>query len=259
MALAPALFIHHSAKVLRSDLPTINPDSARPLVGNPYEADAAGHWLFSQDSACLVSRQSSDVLTLQDTPPVYASNYLTTGGFGKALLSPYDDALAQTMCVVFQRPATGGNKLFFGAFRDAQQGSGMYQTGGGSGTGPLVRSWNHSPAISIDWPDGLEVGDWVFAGISEDYPTAKKVITYIGGQTPVETVYGTSKTLALDEGTGGETKVAIGNAWYGGFDNQTDVNVAEFIYYTSPLTILQFDAVYARSKTRMDNRGLELF
>lgn len=254
MALAKATFIYHPYNITRTDLDTINIDDAEFLLGDPYEDTAAGHWLFGTDSGSLVSRQSADTLTLQNTAPTYFANYLATAGFGNALLTPYDDALAQTMCIVIQRPATGGNKMICGAFRDESQGSGIYQTGAGSTTGPNMRSWDHS-AISISWPVGLDVGEWCFLALSEDYPTAKNVIAYIGGQTAVETTYGTSKTLAA----GGETKIPIGNAYFNTYSAQTDVNVAEFIYFTSALNTAAIDAVYTRSKERMLNRGITLF
>lgn len=252
MALARATFLYHPYPVSRTDLPSINIDDADFLIGDPYEDDAEGHWLFGTDSGSLVSRQSADTLTLQSTAPTYFSNYLTTAGFGNALLTPYDDALAQTMCIVIQRPAAGGNKIICGAFRDESEGSGIYQAGSTT-TGPKMRVWNHS-AMDIAWPSGLDVGEWCFLALSENFPTAKEEKSYIGGQTATQVTTGTSKTPATTE-----TKIAIGNAYFNTYSAQTDVNVAEFIYFASALSVAQLDAVYARSRTRMENRGITLF
>jgi hypothetical protein len=250
---APALqpFFVIQTDVQRVDLPSYNTATAAHADGLFYEEDAAGHWVFGGAADCLKSRTTAAALTIQGAMPVIATNYLTTQGYGNALISPFDDSFQQTICAVLQRPQADMDRIIFGSMQSSQKGSGCF---GRNGTASLsVRVFNNARR-DITWPADLAPGMWFFAALSEDFVNARTAIAYLGGAAANAGTEAGDKLLS-----DGPAKIALGNAYYSRFSAPIATPLAEFVYWPTVKSVSDLNGIYTRSKARMAARGIALY
>lgn len=218
-------------------------------TADPYEAAAAGHWLFGTDSASLTGKGGL-VLSPANTPPTFAAGYLATVAsttLKNGLLSPFDDSLEQTIAGVFQYKASG-TQMLMGALASSSEvgGDALYRDSTGYNTNTRPGTGSKTAVVM----PGLTDGAWFFAALSYT-ATGTLQRVFIGGNA-------NSVTQAVNKAAA-PRKIALGNALYSASSFSDAVLCAEFIYFSSPLDDAAMKALYARSKTRLAARGITVF
>lgn len=188
--------------------------------------------------------------------PTQSPGYLSIAGTGviggpqNAVASPLAIQANRSFCVAFKRRAAAANPMIMGYWPSmgvtnragnllwmASNGSGLYQVSTfdntGTAQGPLAAA---APGA---------VGDWVFAMLGYD---AGNVHLRWGG--------GSSYTAAVALNERGQT-FRLGSNNGGAFAWALDF--AELIAFDHLLSQNEFNALYARSKTRLADRGVALF
>ncbi len=231
-----------------NSLPRLNPDDVQ-LFGSA-EYGATGHWLFGGGASSLTGITASKSTLLEgSTSPVFSSNYVTLNGYPAGLTSPSADAVdaTDTLCFVFKTPTsissdiicgnatlTSGDGGFFVATNASKE---LYVTYRTSSTANLIGS-------------GLVENTWYFVAISRDFSgSTRKITTKLSELS-------TALTTLSGSYTASSTNIAIGNATYN--NAARPVDFAEFITFDTAYTSGGLEAVYARSKERMESRGIIL-
>jgi hypothetical protein len=239
----------------RKDLPTVPVSAIRPYIPAGLEVDAGGHWLFGPGSASLVDEMHAVALVLgagaiggvaytPNTAIITSPGGTVAAGTqgGKALVTPFADALQQTLCVVARRPSTAGH-IFAGALQGAAGSCISFYSG------KVTFVVGGQPNLMFDWPDGVAVGDLCFLALSEDGAN-KTYTTMIGPAAPVSTVHPAAKTVNT------VNKVAFGNGYYttATFTNSAPELEEAIVFprYLSPAELL---GVRRRSMVRGLGRG----
>lgn len=231
------------------------------------ETSAVGHWLFGREDTSYSSRVGSKVLTPQDTP-VFNGNFISMAAWGGALISDIPDAAEYTVCSVVripeQSPETDAVVIYGTANGYSQRDDDFTYNGiqlslfSDRTTRRWIRSYiSGYRATSRQYPAGLSpVGKWLFishtvrvAGTGQRYQ-----IVCVGGDNYNRLREADSNRVALSG-----RNIAVGNGYCDSSMFKTkQLDIAEFIYFDSALTIDQVKAVYLNSRQRMAERSLNL-
>lgn len=233
-------------------LPVI-PDSDITYL-TAYEPDSYDHWVFDKgNSSGLVGIKGSKSLSVMSTQPAYSANYLTMGNaMGKALQSDLLDTSAgnYTMCCVVRNPILANPKVPFGTLGD--KGGSLYlgATAPGQDAWMAYRGLTVSPT-AVDTAQAVPVNQFAFMACALDFSGAtKKIRSLVGGASGHE--FSSAGVYQHSD-----LPIALGNGYYS-LANAGNLDFAEFILFSQPLTIDQMKAVYLRSKSRMLSRGIAL-
>jgi len=176
--------------------------------------------------------------------------------FGSGLVTPATERADQTICAVIKvnksPPASNVGVVFGTLFNSSTVNTGGVATGSGlflqsSGYAVTTRPGG---ASAVAPPAGVADGGYAFVALSE--ATGGGRIAYWGGSAP--TVYTATQVKSL---VATPPKVAIGNTYYNATGNTHEF--AELIYIPRSTTQAELDAIYARSKARMSERGLAIY
>lgn len=231
------------------------------------ETAAVGHWLFGYEDTSYNSRVGSKVLTPQATP-VFNKNFISLAAWGGALVSDIPDAAEYTVCSVVripeQYPETDAVVIYGTANGYSQRDDDFTYNGiqlslfSDRTTRRWIRSYiSGYRATSRQYPAGLSpVGKWLFishtvrvAGTGQRYQ-----IVCVGGDNYNRLREADSNRVALSG-----RNIAVGNGYCDSAMFKTkQLDIAEFIYFDSALTIDQVKAVYLNSRQRMAERSLNL-
>lgn len=231
------------------------------------ETTAVGHWLFGYEDTSYNSRVGSKVLIPQATP-VFNKNFISVAAWGGALVSDIPDAAEYTVCSVVripdQLPETDAVVIYGTANGYSQRDDDFTYNGVQLSlfSDRTTRRWIRSyiagyRATSRQYPAGLSpVGKWLFishtvrvTGTGQRYQ-----IVCVGGDNYNRLREADSDRIALSG-----RNIAVGNGYCDSAMFKTkQLDIAEFIYFNSALTIDQIKNVYLNSRQRMAERSLNL-
>lgn len=231
------------------------------------ETTAVGHWLFGYETTSYNSRVSSQVLTPQSTP-VFNKNYVSLAAWGGALVSGIADAGEYTVCSVVRIPTQASETDCVVIYGTANGYSQRDDDNTYSGVQLSLfsdrdtRRWLRSKvsgyrATSRRYPADLSpVGKWLF--ISH---TVR--VTGSGQRYQLISVSGSNYNMLREADSNrvnlSGRNIAVGNGYCDSAIFKTkQLDIAEFIYFDSALTIDQVKAVYLNSRQRMAERSLNL-
>lgn len=250
----PHLFTMLPFAVPASDAPLLAGADYKLLVN--YEPDAYGHWVLGPSASSLTDKVASRALTPAGTGHSYSATSVSIPADGTGeLSSDFAEVQDMTACAVVTLP-TLGNGQGIVAF-------GNYNSTVGFGANIIYSTvtslYSESPVIrgvsafSLRTLTGLTAGQKVFTALSMSFSGANSVIRYVGGFAPLSSVPATEKTAAA-------IPVALGNAQYVNVNyNAVPTEAHEFMIFNRALNAAELDAVYARSKARMADRGVTVF
>lgn len=184
---------------------------------------------------------------VRTSAPTISSNYLTIPAGTNALVTPFDDAAAQTYAMVLKKPATpASNDMVLGIYPPS--GSAyldvVFASSAGFKTNVAGITVAAGTSTVTDAPGAA--GDWLFLAHSVD-------------ATGWRTTWGNGSSYALNGTKAVEAghKTAIGSAQISvGLD--ANLLVAELIVFPSGMSAAEHVALYTRTKARMSDRGLTL-
>ncbi|CAM3445295.1 LamG domain-containing protein [Klebsiella variicola] len=231
------------------------------------ETTAVGHWLFGYETTSYNSRVSSQVLTPQSTP-VFNKNYVSLAAWGGALVSGIADAGEYTVCSVVRIPTQASETDCVVIYGTADGYSQRDDDNTYSGVQLSLfsdrdtRRWLRSKvsgyrATSRRYPADLSpVGKWLF--ISH---TVR--VTGTGQRYQFISVSGSNYNMLREADSNrvnlSGRNIAVGNGYCDSAIFKTkQLDIAEFIYFNSALTIDQIRTVYFNSRQRMAERSLNL-
>ncbi|MGX9966055.1 hypothetical protein ACVFYP_22205 [Roseomonas sp. F4] len=246
-------FVRMPFRIARNDLPVVSLAGAKPVFGQALEEDADGHWLFGPDAQSLVDNYHVAALSLQGTAPTYGATSITTAsGAGNALLTPWEDSLEQTLCLVVKRITTA-NAIYGGALRNGDAtGSSLHVL---SSSSAQLRSNVGGSILTQNWPAEIAAGDYGFIALSESLSSedteARYAIQYIGGNDPVTTLVPGGRPVSSGSG-----RIAVGNAYYASGSFASPINAAAACYFPHPKSADELVALYARAIDLMAERAV---
>ncbi|MEA4652275.1 hypothetical protein VBQ74_04395 [Klebsiella pneumoniae] len=231
------------------------------------ETTAIGHWLFGYEDTSYNSRVGSKVLTPQSTP-VFNKNFISLVAWGGALISDMPDSAEYTVCSVVripdQSPETDAVVIYGTANGYSQRDDDFTYNGiqlslfSDRTTRRWIRSYiSGYRATSRQYPADLSpVGKWLFishtvrvAGSGQRY----QVIS-VGGDN-----YNRLREADQNRVNLSGRNISIGNGYCDSAIFKTkQLDIAEFIYFNSALTVEQIKNVYLNSRQRMAERSLNL-
>ncbi|KAB7782180.1 hypothetical protein [Methylorubrum populi] len=245
---APIPFFRLPFAIASATAPVLPANSVKSLFPTGPEFDADAHWLLGGSAASLVDVVSGRSLIPAGAAPTYGTNFVTTADSNASgLLSPFDDAVEQTVCTVFQRPSVGGDAVIFGSLTSssAAGGNGALMLTSGA-LQAQTRGYTAEP-VSVAQSAATAAGTWYFLAIAQT-ATERRIVR---GALGTAIITAGTKTLATPM-----RKVALGNGGYGSSSFLKGLSAAEFINYSRGLTVDEMAAVYERSKLRMADRGI---
>lgn len=231
------------------------------------ETTAVGHWLFGYEATSYTSRVSSQVLTPQSTP-VFNKNYVSLAAWGGALISDIPDAAEYTVCAVVRIPtqASETDRVVVYGTTDGYSQRDDDNTYSGVQLSLFsdrdTRRWLRSKvsgyrATSRRYPADISpVGKWLFVSHAVRVAGAGKryqLISVSGNN------YNMLREADSDRVKLSGRNIAVGNGYCDSATFKTkQLDIAEFIYFSSALTIDQIRTVYFNSRQRMAERSLNL-
>ena len=218
-------------------------------LNNPYptaETGATGHWLFGTGNQLYIDLTGSATnLTENGTAPTYEYNLLEIAGQEDGLASSITETNNLTMCIVVQFE-TSFTCILNGTLKlsaEASDGVSMFFQ-----NGELRMNERGGFGIQIIASSGAFTdGNYYFVAMSVD--SSDNYVGYLGDDTTTTVISGTGG------GRNASTRaVSVGNVHYAAFDTQ--VKIAEAIFFDTAKTESELDDIYARTVTRMSARNI---
>lgn len=225
----------------------IDLNRVRPLFPTYAEAEAEAHWLLGADRPTHGDLVSQQPLTLTGPAPALQTGHVqwdTAQGAGAyaALQTPQRVALNVTNCVVFKRTAARDYGMVCGSWDPGEEMEVLWIDAGGYKL--LTRSEGGAiNSLALPAPAGTAVGEWSFLAYSA---SATGVRVWWDG---VETQSAHVKRVIADR------PFKIGPAHAAAYGLTA---VAEFIRIPRVLTGFECAAIKARSRIRLQPRGVVL-
>lgn len=248
----PNLFFQATGFVSQRNLPVLsNIDDI--IYVEQYEMDAFGHWIFD-DKNPLLSKSNAATLTVQTgatIAPEYAASYVKlSAGMGNALMTSLQDTAGTFTLVALIQPESTSLLNVMGTLGantpTPVTGAGIFTSAN------KVCSTVRGGTASLDTQLTLDPSKPVLVAFSVD--NVAKTISMLTSQNGViQTATGVISAYAPSTAS-----IGIGNSRYStsaAFD-PLKTKFYEAIVYNKSLTMAQLQAVAARSKKRMQNRGI---
>ncbi|PKR90861.1 hypothetical protein CXZ10_05795 [Pleomorphomonas diazotrophica] len=252
-------FLQLPVAIANGQGPLVSLADCRPIFPTSIETDAYGHWDFGGDAVSLNSLIDGKALTPAATAPVYNSDSikLVDGGMN-GLLTDLDDRAAMTVCLVVKLidPGSPTSQVVFASTIT----SNVPASGGSMGyldrdaAGQFRFTSLRRPAsglVGSNFPVASNTDKWAFVGFAADDASGR--VVYYGTFGTSTEGSGFTKTLASPM-----RKVSIGNASYSSAQYLYGPQLAEAIIFTGRKTAAEMAAIAARSKTRMQRKGILL-
>lgn len=225
-----------------------------------YETDAYGHWIFDNNDP-LVSKSNGATLTVQagaTTQPVFSSIGVAIGASnGNALISGLTDDATQdvTMVLVCKTSDTTLNILggtLTNSNSTTENGFGVFASANKTyiNAKPLAAS-NTGGLSNVTTDQVITQTNYFLVAVT--IAKSSKTLGIYTQQSNVESNKALIFSSVYDTSA---KKVAVGNGYYTSTGAATQT-VVEAIIYDKVLTVAQLQAVAARSKVRMLNRGID--
>lgn len=179
------------------------------------------------------------------TAPTQQSGYLQTAGGVSGLITPYSEANEQTICVVVQVNPGNPRQIVVGNVTSDATVGGTCVTHELADYKAITRS--NVPTGTLARPAGLVNNQsWVFIALSH---SAGKRVALVGGAAADVQTTGV-RTFSTPP-----RRLTLGNVFYEG-SFESEVKLAEAVYFTRAMTEADLNKVYARAKTRCATRGI---
>lgn len=218
-----------------------NVETKTPLSSG-VEAGAARHWLLGSDNPTNGDLVVGDVLTPVSTPLSQSTGFVTTQGQNGGARSTKTSAGPKTIIVVARGKGTANGfvcgSLGLSAGASIYTQSGVFQI--------RARPTNDVTGRSVD------ASTWFFLAMS--YSNGSSRLDYIAH--PTTPFVGTPGT---DSSAVGTNLLGIGDTYYNDAGFAAQFDIAEFIIFDAVKTQAEIEAIYARTKTRLEARGITVY
>jgi hypothetical protein len=212
---------------------------AAPSTG--AEAGASGHWLLGSDGSTL----SGGSLTTVGAAPELNAGYAR---WSSTQRRGYDTGIPDASTIAYwavARLPTFGSNVIFGGNNDLSTGRIMF----GVSADAIFRLRTDPGANLYDIDSNIPTNTWLFLAVSL---SGSSFVGYRGASTGAVTSVTTVNPGTL-KGNIGISNIGLNNAAVA-----NELEVAEFGVFSAAKSVSEWDAVYARSASRLAARGVTL-